>query len=270
MSDGVFDVRGRESVTVPLLVSVPHTGVEVPAAIAARFAGDAVRALPDTDWHLHRLYDFVPDLGATLCCARVSRYVVDLNRPSDGHALYPGRAESGLVPTATFAGEPVYRVGETPEPHEVAARVESFWRPYHRFLHAELARLRDRFGYALLFEAHSIVSDVPRFSADRLPGFMLGDVDGRSCTAEVADAVEAALRLSGITCSRNHPFKGGFITRCFGAPSEGIHALQLEMSQRLYMDEGPPFRWRDDLAEALRPTLRAALEAFVRSAPKPA
>ena len=153
------------------------------AAFQERFADDAIRALPETDWPLHRLYEFVPELGATLLCARYSRYVIDLRRPSDGQALYPGRAETGLLPTATFAGAPIYRAEEEPSAAEIELRVERFWRPYHAFLGAELERLRERFGIALLFEAHSITSNVPRFAPERLPGFIPCAVDGTSCAA---------------------------------------------------------------------------------------
>ncbi|MFO1050948.1 MAG: N-formylglutamate deformylase [Planctomycetota bacterium] len=252
---------------VPLLVSVPHTGVALPEGVAGRFASERVCALPDTDWHLDRLYEFVPQIGAVLCCARWSRYLIDLNRPADGHALYPGRAETELVPTRTFAGDPIYRDGEAPNAAEIAARTAAYWRPYHDLLRTELQRLRARFGYALLFDAHSIVSEVPRFAKSRLPGFMLGDVDGTSCDRPLADAVFDVLSGSGISAARNDPFKGGHITRAFGRPAEGIHALQLEMSQRLYMDEVPTPRFRDDLAAGLRVTLRAALLAFVSRRP---
>jgi N-formylglutamate deformylase len=257
-----FVLRGAAAATSPLIVSAPHTGTEVPPELAARFASDAIRTLPDTDWHLHRLYDFVPELGATLLAARASRYVVDLNRPADGHALYPGRAETGLVPTTTFAGAPIYRAGEEPTPEEIAARVARHWQPYHAMLRTLIDDRIARFGHALLFEAHSIVSEVPRFSAERLPGFMLGDVDGTSCDPALADAVFEVLRASGISASRNLPFKGGHITRAYGRPAARVHALQLEMSQRLYLDESTPRLWRDDLAERLRPVLRAALLAF--------
>jgi len=259
----LFELIGESNSTTPLLVSAPHTGTELPPGLAARFANDAIRALPDTDWNLHRLYDFVPSLGATLLCARYSRYVVDLNRPSDGHALYPGRAETGLVPTQTFAGEPIYRPGEEPGADEIASRVAEYWTPYHKALREQLAERVARFGVALLFEAHSIASDVPRLARGRLPGFMLGDVDGTSCEPRRADAVFAALAANDASASRNVPFKGGFITRCFGRPHDGVHALQLEMSQRLYMREGPPFPWDESRAAPLREVLRAALDAFI-------
>ena len=266
MSNAPFEITEARTSEIPLLVSVPHTGTAVPAAIDARFAGPGVRELPDTDWHLHDLYDFVPDLGATLLTAVYSRYVIDLNRPREAQNLYPGRFETTLVPTRSFADEAIYRSGAEPDATEISERIELFWQPYHDEISTRLAALRERFGYALLFDAHSITSVVPQFYDGQLPGLMLGDVDGSSAAGACSDAVLAVLEASPHSAVRNAPFKGGYITRCFGQPQDGIHALQLEMSQRLYMDEGSPFAYREDLAEALRPTLRAALLAFVESA----
>jgi len=265
----IYHFRAPAAPEIPLLVSIPHTGTEVPDAIAARFASDEVRALPDTDWHLHDLYSFVPELGGATIYARFSRFVVDLNRPADGAVLYPGRDETGVVPTSTFSGQPIYADGNGPDDAEVAERCDRYWRPYHDRLRAELDRLRDKFGYALLFDAHSIMSVVPRFFDGTLPGLMLGDVDGTSAAPEISAAVLRVHDASGISYRANAPFKGGYITRAFGCPSESIHALQLEMSQRLYMDEGPPFAYRSDLAERLVPTLLATLEAFVDTARRP-
>ncbi|HLU39525.1 MAG TPA: N-formylglutamate deformylase [Planctomycetota bacterium] len=264
--DAPFLVRPPRAAEVPLLVSIPHTGTEVPDELRRRFADPAVAALPDTDWHLHELYDFVPDLGATTLFARFSRYVVDLNRPSTGARLYPGKAETELVPTRTFAGAPIYRAGDEPDADEVAARVARFWQPYHDALSAELERIRARFGYALLFDAHSIVGFVPRLHPTPLPDLMLGDVDGASCASAISAAVYEVQRRSGYHAERNFRFKGGHITRAYGAPAQRVHALQLEMSQRIYMDESPPSPIDPVRAARLRPVLRDTLLAFVGAA----
>lgn len=265
MSGDAYHVRAPRGNEIPLLVSIPHTGTEVPDDIATRFASDDVRALPDTDWHLHELYDFVPELGATTVFARMSRYVVDLNRPRDRSSLYPGRSETSIVPRTTFADVPIWRAGAEPDDAEIEQRIERWWVPYHRHLQHELERLRERFGYALLFDAHSITSHVPRFWPGELPILMLGDVDGTSAARAISARVLEVHALSGLSWQANRPFKGGWITRCFGRPADGVHALQLEMSQRAYMDEGPPFRWREDLARGLRPVLRDTLEAFAEA-----
>jgi N-formylglutamate deformylase len=258
-----YVLRLPRGVRAPLLVSIPHTGVEVPEALRARFASAHVATLPDTDWHLHDLYAFAVELGATVLHARYARYVIDLNRPRTQEKLYPGKAETELVPTRTFAGEPIYRAGDEPNADEIAARISAYWQPYHDRLTAELHALRDRFGHALLFDAHSIVSSVPRLHPDPLPDLMLGDVDGTSCAPALSDAVHAVQRASGYQAARNFRFKGGYITRAYGKPEDGVHALQLEMSQRIYMDEVPPSPIDPARAQRLLPVLQASLAAFI-------
>ena len=266
MSDLPYVVREPHGARQPLLVSIPHTGVEVPAWLRPRLTSAQVASLPDTDWHLHQLYDFVADLGATTIHARYTRYVIDLNRPRTQEKLYPGKAETELVPTRTFAGDPIYHDGDQPDAAEVAARTARYWQPYHDRLAAELNALRQRFGYALLFDAHSIVGSVPRLHPEPLPDLMLGDVDGTSCSPAISDAVHAVQRASGLHATRNFRFKGGFITRGYGKPSDNVHALQLEMSQRIYMDESPPSPIRAERAARLTPVLRASLAAFLQAA----
>ena len=263
MSDLPYVVRAPSGACVPLLLSIPHTGIEVPDWLRARLASGQVASLPDTDWHLHELYGFAAELGITTLHARLSRYVVDLNRPCTQEKLYPGKAETELVPTRTFAGDPIYRAGDEPSAGEIASRIEHYWQPYHDRLVAELRALREQFGYALLFDAHSIVGCVPRLHPEPLPDLMLGDVEGASCAPALSDAVHAIQRASSYHATRNFRFKGGFITRAYGKPAEGVHALQLEMSQRIYMDEAPPSAIDPARAASLRPVLRASLLAFV-------
>lgn len=261
----IFDLTAPTGPELPLLVSVPHTGTHIPPALAGRMTPAAL-ATPDTDWHLHRLYDFVPALGGWLLTARHSRFVVDLNRPPDGAALYPGRSETSLVPVNTFASEPLYRSGEEPGEDEIAARRTTFWDPYHAQIRRCLDALRAKHGYALLWDAHSITSVVPRFWPEPLPGLMLGDADGTSAAGAMSSSVLAAWEHGTLTFRHNSPFKGGYITRQYGRPAENIHALQLEMSQRLYMVEGPPFAWDPARAAGLVPTLRSSLQAFLHAA----
>lgn len=266
MIEAPYVLRAPRGARVPLLVSIPHTGIEVPDWLRARFVSPEVAALPDTDWHLHELYGFAAELGATTLHARYTRYVVDLNRPSTQEKLYPGRPETELVPTRTFAGTPIYRPGDEPGPDEVARRVREYWQPYHDRLAAELASLHVEFGHALLFDAHSIVGFVPRLHPEHLPDLMLGDADGRSCHPVLSDAVHAAQQGRGYEALRNHRFKGGHITRHYGRPEGGRHALQLEMSQRIYMDETPPSPIDPVRAARLRPVLQASLAAFLAAA----
>jgi N-formylglutamate deformylase len=245
----------------PLVVSAPHVGTYVPAAILGRLAPEAAE-LADTDWHIERLYDFARGLGASMIAATHSRLVIDLNRDPEGKPLYPGASNTELCPLGTFADGPVYRAGAEPSADEVARRVELHWRPYHAALAAELARVRARFGVAVLWDAHSIVSRAPRFFEGVLPDFNLGTADGASCDAGLAARVEGILASTpGFTTVHNGRFKGGYITRRYGRPGEGVHALQLEMAQGAYMVEGPPFAWDHDRAERVRPAIRACLEA---------
>lgn len=247
--------------SAPILVSMPHVGLHVPADIAPRLS-EAARPLPDTDWHVDRLYDFLGDLGAAVLAATHSRYVIDLNRPPDDAPLYPGARTTGLCPTETFEGAPIYRAGAGPHPAEVAARRARYWRPYHERLDATLADIRARHGVAVLWEAHSIRSRVPRLFEGRLPDLNIGTGGGITAAPELVERLsETAQRFEGYSCVVDGRFKGGYITRAKGDPARGIHAVQLELSQVTYMDEDPPYGFREDLAAGIRPVLRALLGA---------
>ncbi|MBN8426649.1 MAG: N-formylglutamate deformylase [Xanthomonadales bacterium] len=223
--------------SLPLLVSMPHDGTAIPADLREDFR-DCARKVPDTDWHISTLYDFAAALGASLLVPGYSRYVVDLNRPADGSALYPGLVETGLCPIFSFAGEPLYRAGREPDAQAVAARRERYWQPYHVALRDELARLQALHGQVLLWEAHSIRSEVPMLFAGRLPDLNLGTADGASCGAPLRQALVDCLRTqSEFSWVIDARFKGGYITRHYGQPAQGIHAVQLELAQLTYMDE---------------------------------
>jgi N-formylglutamate deformylase len=247
----------------PLLISMPHVGTHLPDLLARRMMPVA-RSVPDTDWHLEQLYDCADAIGTSVLVATHSRYVVDLNRPPDNANLYPGQDTTGLCPIDTFAKQPLYRMGEEPDPTEIRARVTQYWKPYHQALATELARLKAAHGTALLWDAHSIASRVPRFFPGQLSDFNLGTADGKSCAPEIgARMLEIAQAAPGFTAVLNGRFKGGYITRTYGAPQAGVHAVQLELSEITYMDEPPPFGFREDLAAKVRPHLREMLEAFL-------
>ena len=248
----------------PLVVSMPHVGTFVPPALGRAMTQAAVHRT-DTDWHLPRLYDFLRELGASVIAATHSRYVVDLNRPPDDESLYPGRVTTGLVAHETFHGEPIYRQGLVPDAAQVALRIEAYWTSYHRRLAAELQRVRAEHGIAILWDAHSIVSLAPRLFEGRLADFNLGTADGKSCDPTLARVLHDAMRKrSGYTAVLDGRFKGGYITRHYGRPEDGIHAVQLEMSERIYMEEQCPFTFREDLARHVRPILREQLEIALR------
>jgi N-formylglutamate deformylase len=245
----------------PLLVSMPHTGTYLPPALKRRMTAVGLE-MPDTDWHLEKLYDFLGDLGASVLIATHSRYVVDLNRPPDNENLYPGQDTTPLVPIDSFHRKPLYRRGEEPSASENGERVANHWKPYHAKLAATLDELRERFDYALLWDAHSIFSEVPRFFAGKLTDLNLGTADGKSCGAGIGEAL--LKKVSGYGGVLNGRFKGGYITRTYGDPASGVHAVQLELSEATYMSESPPYRLNKALAERLRPQLRSLIEEFCR------
>jgi N-formylglutamate deformylase len=227
--------------------------------MAARMT-EAARALPDTDWHVDRLYDFLEDLDASVLTATQSRFVIDLNRAPDGAPLYPGASNTELCPTTTFDELPVYRAGQGPDEAEIEARRARVWRPYHERLRAELAAIKARHGVALLWDAHSIRSRVPRFFEGRLPDLNFGSGGGVTADPELLGRLAEVAGGSGYTQAVDGRFKGGYITRAYGRPGDGIHAVQLELSQVVYMDEAPPYGFREDLAAGIRPVLRRLLE----------
>lgn len=249
--------------TQPLLVSIPHMGTYVPPDIAARLTDDA-RRVPDTDWHLDRLYAFARELGASVLQATHSRYVVDLNRPPDNASLYPGQATTSLCPDATFDGTPVYLDGQGVGDEEMAKRRETWWQPYHGQLRRELERLHAQHGVAMLWDAHSIRSVLPRFFEGKLPDLNIGTAQGASCGPELSRRLhDIAQAVPGHTSVLNGRYTGGYITRHYGRPAAGFHAVQLEMTQCSYMDEQWPFEYRPAKAEAVQPHLRRMLEAML-------
>lgn len=247
--------------TVPLLVSLPHDGTALPPDLSARMT-EGARGVPDTDWHVSRLYDFARGLGASVLVPEYSRYVIDLNRPPDDASLYPGQNTTGLCPMVRFSGEPVYLPGQEPSEDEVRARVERYWRPYHDALRAELERLHAQHGRALLWEGHSIRGQgLPFLFEGRLPDLNLGTANGASCSPMLQAKLEAVLSAqSGYDWVANGRFKGGHITRQYGDPARGIDAVQLEISQRNYMDEDS-FEYDAAKAARLQALLRELLGA---------
>lgn len=243
----------------PLLISIPHLGTVLPEELKGDLNEEAFQ-LADTDWHLDRLYSVVKSLGASLLFAKVSRYAIDLNRPSSGESLYPGQATTGLCPTTTFHGAPLYKDGREPSEAEIRRRVDTYWTPYHDTLQSELSRLREAHPQVLLWEAHSIASVVPRLFEGKLPDLNFGTNSGAACDPDLlAAAVAPVTQQNAITHVVNGRFKGGYITRHFGQPTQGIHAIQLEMCQSLYMNESYPFEYREDLATNIQPLLHSML-----------
>ena len=246
---------------LPILVSMPHAGIDIPDAVAATMTPCA-QARADTDWHLPELYGFLEEMGVSTLSACWSRYLIDLNRPLDDTNLYPGLDTTGLCPVDTFGRERLYQDGKEPDQAEVARRRDLYWRPYHQQLRAELDRLKAEHGAVVLWEAHSIASVVPRFFDGRLPDLNFGTANGASCAQGLEDAILGVARSQdAFSLALNGRFKGGHITRHYGQPAQQVHAIQLEMCQCLYMNEAPPFDYRPDRARQVQPLLRDMLTA---------
>jgi formiminoglutamase len=257
MSDWLHIDRGD----APLIVAVPHAGTVIPEDCAPGLIAE--RALYDTDWHVHRLYSFSRDLGATLIRTDISRAVIDMNRDPSGASLYPGQATTELCPTTTFDGEPLHHLGMAPDAAEIAARLSRFHTPYHAALTAEIARLRALHPAIVLYDAHSIRSRVPRLFEGELPEFNIGSVNRTSCAPALVDRVEALCRSSGRSLVVDGRFRGGWTTRHQGNPAAGVHAIQMELAQRAYCDEAEPSRWDPALAAAVTQTLTQILSACI-------
>lgn len=245
----------------PLLISIPHVGTDLTAEVEAGLS-DAARPLPDTDWHLTRLYDFAGSLGASVLGARYSRFVIDLNRPPDDKPLYT-TATTGLYPDILFDGTPAFVSGKTPGDAQKAFALSEIWRPYHEKIADELKRLKQRFGYAVLFDAHSIRGHIPRLFEGQLPDFNIGTNEGKSCDPGLTRRLAEVCNAPGYRHVVNGRFKGGHITRNYGNPASGIHAVQLELAQRTYMQEAPPFEYVEAQAVKVQPILKRFVQALI-------
>ncbi len=259
-----MDIFTLEMGDAPLLLSLPHDGTDIPNLIRARMT-PAAQAAPDTDWWVSRLYDFARELGASILRPHYSRYVVDLNRPPDDASLYPGKNTTGLCPQVRFSGEPIYLAGQEPTTDEVSERRYSYWQPYHAALEAELARLRKRFDRVVLWDGHSIRGELPFLFEGRLPDLSLGTASGNSCSAALQACLENVLGAqTHYSHVVNGRFKGGFITRRYGQPDQGVEAVQLELAQSTYMGEASneylPERATQLQDTVLSPLLKAVLE----------
>ena len=253
---------------LPLIVNVPHAGTYLPPEIAQTLTPAGI-GVPDTDWHVDKLYDFVPAMGATLMVATHSRIVTDLNRDPSGGALYPGANNTEICPTATFFDEPIYQLGLGPDNDAITLRIKEYWQPYQRQLAAEIARLKEQHGYCILLDGHSIVSEAPRFFAGRLPDLNLGTSDGKSCAPSLAHtAFEVLSHADGFTSVHNGRFKGGYITRHYGQPDNNVHALQLELAQCCYLDEVRTFHYDELRATMLKTVLKKMLVHLLAVAAK--
>lgn len=237
LNPAIFSIKRPRAQRIPILLSAPHVGTFIPPAILQELRPEVAAELIDTDWLIHELYDFTLDMGITMIKAEYSRYVIDLNRPIEGPALYSdARRQTDAMPLTDFSGISLYRAGHTPDAGERARRIREYYQPYHQALAAELSSLRAQFSHVVLFDAHSIRRHVPAIHPQAFPDLILGDREGQTAAPILSQALLNSLSGSNFDITYNAPFKGGQITRGFGQPSQGIHALQLEMSQDIYLD----------------------------------
>jgi N-formylglutamate deformylase len=256
--------------TAPLLLCMPHTGTVIPPAIEAGLCS-AWLARKDTDWWIDRLYDFAPGLGATVVRTDLSRTVIDPNRDPAGVSLYPGQATTELCPTTTFDGEPLYRAGRAPSTEQIERRRQLYFEPYHRAIEAEIARLREQHPTIVLYDCHSIRSVVPRLFTGTLPHFNLGTFSGASCAAQLTQQLESLCDAAQLSRVTNGRFKGGYTTRHYGHPDQGIHAVQMELACRGYLREplgevdagNWPCQWDAGFAGPMRAVLEKLLTACI-------
>ncbi len=265
MKHDPFIIDQAQGQRLPIVLSVPHAGTEFPEEVRGAFRPGFVHFPVDTDWFVHQLYEFAPALGITMIRARNSRYVIDLNRDPAGQALYDdGRMLTELLPTRSFQGEALYREQE-PDEAEIAQRLEAYYWPYYQKIKALLDELRGEFDHVLLWDCHSIRQRVPTIRPDAFPDMILGDQDGRTAHPDLTAV--ALQHLAGdptLQLEHNDPFKGGHITRYFGNPAGGIHALQLELTQVNYMDE-ERCSFDPQRAGRVRPLLEATLKALAKT-----
>ncbi len=251
----------------PLLVSVPHVGTVIPEAMRALFVARALE-VEDTDWLLAEIYSFAIDLGASLLVPRHSRFVIDLNRPPGNAPMYPGVNNTELCPTHFFSGDPLYREGCEPDATQIAERTQLYWQPYHDALAGELARLKAEHGHAVLWDGHSIKSELPWLFEGQLPALNLGTANGTACASSLRDRLKAVLdEQSTYTQVVDGRFKGGHITRQYGQPADCVHAVQMEMCWHTYMAEQAPFKLDPQRTAKLLPLLKKLLQASLEWRP---
>ena len=247
----------------PLVLAQPHGGVDIPQSILARLNPKG-RAMEDTDWHITRLYHGLIN-NATVVSTPIHRYVIDANRDPSDVSLYPGQNTTSLCPTTTFDGDPIYREGEEPSEDEISERRQQYHTPYHDTLREQLERVHQKHGYVVLYDCHSIRSEVPYLFDGKLPDFNIGTNSGQSCAAEFESVVvDICARQKQLSHVSNGRFKGGWTTRHYGNPQNGFHAIQMELAQCNYMQETPPWGYDVDMAEKLRVTLRSILQGILK------
>lgn len=240
----------------PILISMPHIGTYIPEPIRERMTETALK-LADTDWHIEHVYDFAHEMGCSVLKSTYSRYVIDLNRDPDDTDLYPGQRKTGLVPKFDFQDNPLYQEGEEPCAVEEINRIAAYWQPYHEALSHEIARIKEEFGFCILYDAHSIASHLPLIYEGELPQLSLGTNHGKTLPPDLEHILFSQLKHTPFTSALNERFIGGHITRHYGQPDQNVFAVQMEINRNAYMqDETYPYPYVEDEAVMLKTVLR--------------
>lgn len=259
-----FEIIDPKKLIVPIIVSVPHCGTQIPENIRDEYDAEMISSIDDTDFFVDQLYDFVGELGIKMIRAKYSRWVIDLNRNAESQPLYDdGRVITALCPTTDFNDKSIYK-SEGPDQKEVDRRIEIYYKPYYKQIEAELTDLQKKFKHVLFFDAHSIRQFVPGIRDDKFPDLILGDVDEKSADASLINVATQNLSTSDFSFQHNQPFKGGNLTRTFGKPHMNIHALQLEMSKLVYMDD-KEINYHPKRAEKIRSVLLKTFQQLIAS-----
>ncbi len=250
---------------VPIVLSVPHCGTQFPLELQDDFKSDLMKTPDDTDWFVHKLYDFGMEMGITMISANYSRWIIDLNRDPESKPLYTdGRIITALCPTTTFFGEAIYKdERKEVQIEEVRRRVDLYYKPYHQKVAELIEERKKKFGRVLLWDCHSIRQSVPTIHKEKFPDLILGDADETSASKNIIETAFIALKNGDYSVQHNHPFKGGYITRSFGKPEQNVHALQLEMSKVLYMDDAE-LNYHEGRASKMRSHLKQTLASLIQ------
>ncbi len=251
---------------VPIVISVPHAGTQFPEELAGLYKKRMRKILDDTDWFVHRLYEFAPAMGITLVKANLSRWVIDLNRDPESAPLYDdGRLITSVTPHTDFFGNNIYKSKKhEPGKKEVAKRLKKYYWPYYERLSVLLEERKKEFGKVLLWDAHSIRHRVSTIQNDPFPDMILGNNDEKTAQPQLIKIALESLRSGDYEVAHNHPFKGGHITRYFGDPENQIHTLQLEMNKILYMDDNE-ITYNKARAARVQGLLKSCMENLVKT-----
>ncbi len=262
-SSAPFKLIMPDELSVPLLISAPHCGTLLTDEFRENAASDDILKVPDTDWFVHQLYDFANELNIPLIHAVYSRYIVDLNRPLPGGAdLYQNTARTtGLVPLRTFSGQPIYKPGCEPTPEQINRRVELFHQPYYEQISQLLSQLQQKFGVAMLYDGHSILGQVETIQPEPFLDYMPANRSGLTCPDAFIDKAKEIIQTHGASCIANGPFQGGNITRSFHDPDKSILSFQMEISQRIYMNEQTGEKCEPNWSQTVA-ILRQIIESF--------